>query len=333
MIWARASPLRPRVIQLFYKNNGWHACEDGCGGLPPTRTVSREARKEALKGYTFAFDIWMDLEEDTIFISDPVFTIRKPQRDFLNTEYANRVRKVAMSGDVYDGLEQIATEFPTLCHRPMAILRQLEGLRHFILALPEDGEGDLYDDVSDDSEDGHVLADGDYLDHESGVEYNTVEVEPNHTDVTHFSGSAANNDVDQHEFQEIHRRLGFWENEALEDMAKGYVRHRGNIHFESAMESADHWDDWDIHKVEMIHHYDEEKDEYPAWVRPKLSIMIVRYGLNQLGDFNWPVHYQGDCSDVQLEDSQFPPSEEWQKYAGEIDETMLLEESGEAWSP
>ena len=67
--------------------------------------ISKEARKEALKGYTWAFDTFVDLEEDTIFISDPVFSLRRQRRAFFNAEHTNKLCKIAMSGEVYDGLE------------------------------------------------------------------------------------------------------------------------------------------------------------------------------------------------------------------------------------
>jgi hypothetical protein len=80
-IWQFAAPRRPRVIQIAFDPNGscWKAWEDGLGGLPSIVHVSREAREEALRHYIRIFDAYVDPEEDTIFISDPIFSIRTPR--------------------------------------------------------------------------------------------------------------------------------------------------------------------------------------------------------------------------------------------------------------
>ncbi|KAE9368774.1 hypothetical protein N431DRAFT_428533 [Stipitochalara longipes BDJ] len=300
LIWATAAPLRPRVIQLFYEppTNTWQACKDGCGGLPSIIKVSREARKEALKGYTRAFDTFLDLEEDTVFISDPVFSLRQPMRAFFNAEHTKNLRKVAMSSEVYDGMEQSAIEFPTLCRRPSAVLRRLEGLTHFILALSEDGEGDLYGDSTDDSEAGQDASEEDDSGRDSGVEDIDVEGSPSQTILV------PPEDPVEEQVHQISRRLARMEKEALAEMSRGYVRDRGNVHFESAFRSRDHWEDASEWKWMIVDHNNEEKGIHPEWVRPKLSIMVVKYGLKQLGDFYGPIHHQGDYSDVDLEGSQ-----------------------------
>lgn len=270
--------------------------------------VSREARKEALKGYTRAFDTYVDLEEDTIFISDPVFALREPKQAFLEAEHVKRIHKIAIASDIYDGLGHSASKFPTFYDRPSGILRKLESLTHFTLALAEDGEGDIYDSDHS-SEDGYVDEHDEGRD--SGVEdFDTVGIEPSHRDeqAASLDRPAARTEVESQEAQQTHRLLDRLEKEALAAMSNGYIRHRGNIHFESAIDDADHWDDWHSYLSEMNEHFDEEKVKYPEWVRPKISIMVVKYGLKRLGDFSGPVHYPGDHIGVILEDSEYAPS-------------------------
>lgn len=67
----------------------------------------------------------------------------------------------------------------------------------------------------------------------------------------------------------------------------------------------------------IVEQCEEEKAANPEWVRPKLSIMLLKYGPNRLGDFTGPIHHQGDYSNVDLEDAEFPPDE---SDSGSIDE-------------
>ena len=84
-------------------------------------------------------------------------------------------------------------------------------------------------------------------------------------------------------------------------MSTGFVRERGNIHFEDARTSVDHWDEWEVLFDCMADHHDEEKLTHPDWVRPNVSIMILRYGLNRLGEYGGPIHIAGDHGDTVLE--------------------------------
>lgn len=291
MIWARSALLRPRVIQLFYETTTktWQARKDSCGGLPPIMNVSREARNEALKGYTRAFDTWVDFEEDTIFICDPAFTIRKPLRDFLNTDHANRLRRVAFTSDVYTGLEYSNRRFPMLCSHPMAVLRKLEGLTHFTLVISEDGEQGIWEDgITDGSSDMYDAIEGPDEDVD-GIIRNEIE------------GLLADDSAaDMDEARRLLPDLISLEKDALENMEK-FVQHAGDIHFESAMKSADHWDDWEFFRDLLHEQFLTEKDGHPDWMRPAVSIMVIKYGLKWPGDFSEPIHFAGDRCDVELE--------------------------------
>jgi hypothetical protein len=140
--------------------------------------VSREARAEALKGYTRAFGAYVDLEEDTVFIIDPVFALREPRKAFLDAEHVSKLCKIAITSDIYVGLDEYGVKFPTLCDGPAAILRKLEGLTHFTFALPNE-----YETIKGRSDDGYVTDnDEDNEDHDSGVEdVDAIAIGPNHT--------------------------------------------------------------------------------------------------------------------------------------------------------
>jgi hypothetical protein len=268
MIWHWASPRRPRVIQPFYRpgTKTWHACKDGCGGLPSIVHVSHEARAEALKGYTRVFDTYIDLEEDTVLISDPAFILREPMKAFLDAEHVKNLSKIAFASDIYAGLDESATEFPTLRDQPPAILRKLEGLTSFTLALSEDRERSVYNIFTFDDRDDEG--------HDSGVEdVDNITIGPSRMDgqAHHTDEPALSTEIESQEAQHVRRRLDRFEKEALLVISKRYVRDTANVHFESAMNSADHWDDWDFYKALITEHYDKEKVEHPEWTRRKSS--------------------------------------------------------------
>jgi hypothetical protein len=182
-------------------------------------------------------------------------------------------------------------------------------LTHFTLAISEDGELGIYDETTDDSDDGHDVANGDELNLDSEVEDIDVGLGPNPAEDTHLDGAIGITGAESQntEQTQLRRRLAWLEKNAITNMSRGYVHHTGNIHFESAMESADHWDDWDFCKALIADHYDAEKARHPDWVRPKVSIMVLKYGLNRLGDFEGPIHLPGDHNGIEVEDSEFPP--------------------------
>jgi hypothetical protein len=252
----------------------------------------------------------VDFEEDTLFISDPVFALREPIKAFLDAEHVKKLSKIAIASDIYEGLERSGTEFPTLCDRPAAILRKLEGLKHFTLALSEDGELAVYDGLRNGSDGGYDNGDEDDEGNDSGIEdVDAVASGSYHTgQEAQVDRPATTTEVDA---RNIHtgQRLDRLEREALSEMSKGYVRHVGNIHFETAMGSPDHWDDWDYYRTLITAYFHKEKAEHPEWSRPKVSIMVVKYGLKQFGDISGPFHIRGDHQGVILEDSEYPPSE------------------------
>jgi hypothetical protein len=220
-----------------------------------------------------------------------VFTLREPQRAFLKTDHARTMNKFALSSGVYEGLEEVAAAYPTLCLRFLAVLRKLEGLTHFTLAISDDGELTAYDyNPGHEPDEGYDSTDEEDAGHESEAE-DIITIGP---DQTHSGDSVVNKACDS-------QRLARLEKLALENMSKGFVRERGNIHFETAMTSVDHREEWEDFLYCLSDNYDEEKRTHPDWVRPKVSIMILRYGLNWLGDYSGPIHIAGDYDDTVLE--------------------------------
>jgi hypothetical protein len=277
-IWSFAAPRRPRILQVFYapEQQVWQACKNGCGGLPSIVHVSREARAEALKGYTKTLDAHIHLKEDTIFISDPVFTIREPRATFMDLECVKMFERIALSSDLYQGLESTFYQYPKLSESPARILRKFEGLKHFTLAVSDDGETfrdgspeisieELLDFDVDDEDHHHDLGEEEIRETFSGPED-----EPN---------TSLDYDL------LMRRRLDRLDKEALAIMSKGYFRHVGNVHFESTMNSVDHWDSWDEFRGEVSGAFAWEKRRFREWKRPSTSIMIVKYGLLDLYHF------------------------------------------------
>ncbi|KAI9047675.1 hypothetical protein LZ554_008386 [Drepanopeziza brunnea f. sp. 'monogermtubi'] len=289
-IWAFAAPSRPRVIQIAYNPEAeeWRSYPDACGGLPKIIPVCREARQEALKPYTRMLETWVDLEEDTIFISDPVFTVRKPRSVFMDSDYVGRIKRVALTNDVYMGLKQVHELFPSLLDGPGAVLRKMGGLSHLSLVLMEDG-GD-YDDESDWED---IDFDGEFPPTPSGEPNEVVDrldAEDDEEDedgqddegTTWISGDVPGGGAPE-DLEEEEVWLSYQEEEAMGRMSKGYFRHAGDIHFESATHSQDHWDSWHSYFEQVEVDFAEQQTAAPQWRQPMVSIVEVKYGLNYIG--------------------------------------------------
>jgi hypothetical protein len=298
-IWAfAATPICPRVIQIFYnpEEDSWQSWGDGPGGLPKLALSSREAFTEVLKPYTKVFGDWFHFEHDTLFISDPMFTLRKPRNAFMCSPYAEKFKNIALTSDQCYGLDESHEQYPQLCPSMTTVLREMEGLTTFTVVLSEDGAGNWEEELgSSDSES------------ESEVEM----------DVEDSGTSAMGNSVDSErlraaeEAARLRKILDRREEEAIRSMSKGYFRHVGNLHFESAMSAIDYWDSWATLKAEFIDAFEEEKERHPDWVRPSVSIMVVRYGLRPLAQYgDITIHLLGDQADGIVE-KETPEFWEW----------------------
>lgn len=318
-IWAYAAPHRPRVIQVYYdiEKASWLAWKDGCGGLPPTVHVSREARSEALKSYAKVFDTYFDLEADTVFISDPMFTIRKPRKIFMDSEFAKRFKNVSFSSDVYVGLVQANDQFPDLCMHPASVLRQLTAVTNFNIVLSDDADVFYDSDDGEDSDDGDIdisgwesdgppdhnhprvkqagLSSGEDQDDPGNVEYDEdgqIAVSLGDTIHDNPETEAGQSSIDS-------VKLDHLEGIAMEQMSKGFFRHVGNIRFESAMQNPDHWESWAEFRDVLMLDFQREKYSFPTWVRPMFGVMAVKYGLKRPGDFSTVIHSWGDLGLVE----------------------------------
>ncbi len=302
-IWSFASPSRPRVVQVSYnpEKEIWRSWLDACGGLPSIIPVCREARQEALKPYTRLFETYIDLEEDTIFISDPIFTVRKPRSIFMYSDYANVIKRLAFTADVYLGMKIVYEAFPNLVAPPARVLRKMHSLTHFTLVLMEDGAG--FDDDESDFEDWDFDVEGsptpaedaDILNNQHGEaedrpepeHVNDAEEQISNTvqaaDLNEVLEEDDENDEDADEYEDEEPWLSQQEDEAMERMSKGYFRHVGDIHFESAIHSPDHWDSWYPYLQKIEHDFTKQQLEDKDWEQPMVAIVEVKYGLNWIG--------------------------------------------------
>ncbi|KAH7391289.1 hypothetical protein BKA64DRAFT_677258 [Cadophora sp. MPI-SDFR-AT-0126] len=297
LIWAKASPSRPRVIQVAYQaeKETWRACVDSCGGLPPIIPVCREARKEALKPYTRLLETWIDFEEDTIFISDPMFNIRKPRSKFMDSACLNSIKRIAFTEDVYFGMKLLHESYPFLVDSQGAIVSKIQGLSHFTLVLMEDGAG--FDEDSEEAEFEHFDEDSPASGNDPEEEHDEEIYEESHDEEVLLDDSEEWL-VDAEQLQnedavpdgeiagatmEDEDWLSMQEDLAMERLCRGYFRHVGDIHFVSAMHSPDYWDSWYSYLEQVTSDFDVQQFEEPDWNRPMIAIVEVKYGLHYIG--------------------------------------------------
>lgn len=248
----------------------------------------------------------MDLVNDTVLISDPLFTIRETIQAFFNTDHVQRLNKVALTSGIFCGLIQASELFPDFCETPAAILRKLESLTHFTLVLLEEGllmETHRHDD---NSEVGYDISDQD----EKVQYYADEDAEPDTKDTEGSLDNSTANQVESQVMQRARLYLEHWEKKAWEKLSKGYIRHPGNLHFESPIHKISYMADWVAGKQDITNSFDEEKAVHPEWSRPRASVMMAQYGLRLLGDFDGPTHLAGDYpivqEDIVLESLDWP---------------------------
>ncbi|KAF4626935.1 hypothetical protein G7Y89_g11218 [Cudoniella acicularis] len=346
-IWRFAAPRRPRVIQVNYnaKTQAWEACMDGCGGLPSVVHVCREARSEALKPYTRVFGAYFDLKNDTLFISDPIFSLRHQRNRLTDSEHTKSFRNVAFSHEVYHGLRTSHVAYPLFCDSPSTILRGFNHLEHFSLVLLEDEVDydddvydsdeelenlETYDDEGDDTgeEEGLFEEDsqrihgpynnyGDYDDEQNGYLEDEHEDESSEGGLTAERGALNEeeveafrqrppgfDDISHYVLRTTEQRLNAKDQQALDTMCKkGYFRRTGNVHFQTAYESAYGRLEIDRYLVRVFVDFQLEKTNHQAWVRPTVSIVTVKSGLKELWDFNQDLHYEGDHPEFSIRTS------------------------------
>lgn len=216
----------------------------------------------------------------------------------MASEHAQKLRKVAFTSEIYNGLARSSDQFPILCEGPAAVLRGLKGLKHFTLALSEDGAGFEYSEGDEDE--GEDEGDGE-VEHEDeiddvGTDAHSAEPSTNNGNAEQEDGADNEETLDENSI--VRKLLDRLDDEAMEIMTAGYFRHLGDIHFESASGHSDHWEAWELYRDELEIDCEQEKERFPDWIRPKVSVMAVEYGLRRPGDFGVVIHLLGDHNGV-----------------------------------
>jgi hypothetical protein len=181
-------------------------------------------------------------------------------------------------------------------------------LSHFTLVLSEDGAGFEYSSEEGNDEVEDQENEDEYAGGPDDEENAATLVEPSESDASQHDAAHEPEGVwkSRHEGTVdedliASRFLDRLDEQAMETMSKGYFRHLGNIHFESAVHHPDHWESWEVYRDELKVSCEQEKGAYPVWIRPKISIMAVEYGLHRPGDFKTKIHLLGDHTDDVLE--------------------------------
>lgn len=236
------------------------------------------------------FETWVDLDQDIIFVSDPLFTIRAPRKSFMASEHIDKIKWLAFTDDVYLGLMQTHEDFPDLTESPATVIRNMRGVEYFALVLMEDGggfDGDDSDGEEFEFEDAESVASADVADEGDEEDHDEQEAYTHETE----EGLDSNQhhpveDEDEDDATDPPRDdalLLSQEDEAMEGMSKGYFRHVGDVHLVNAMSSSDHWDSWRPYLEQISLDFKEMHETHPEWTRPKVAITEVKYGLNGLG--------------------------------------------------
>ncbi|CZR55666.1 uncharacterized protein PAC_05554 [Phialocephala subalpina] len=138
---------RKRVLQAAYTpfaqnppdaEPRWQICRDSIAPDPVERVC-----KEARRSFSRFMGVLFHPCTDILLISDPTFTIRAVQRLFFEIEHINRLQHIAFTAPVWQGLRHTHHEFPTAALSPATILRKLEGLTDFTLAVSEDDSAEM----------------------------------------------------------------------------------------------------------------------------------------------------------------------------------------------
>lgn len=235
----------------------------------------------------------------------------------MDSEYVGKIKRLAFTDDVYMGMKQVYEAFPNLVEGPGAVLLRMGGLSHFSLVLMEDS-GDFDDGESEFEEfdfdaEGPPTPDGDEDEEDADVE-NDEEIQDmeeldiedldDHEDASNAGPFSDPDDLpeegDLEDLEGEEAWLSHQEREAMERMSKGYFRHVGDIHFESALHSPDYWDSWYPYFQQVEVDFAEQQTEVPEWKQPLVSIVEIKYGLNYIGlppAIDWKQPGAGDSSD------------------------------------
>ncbi|CAG8981030.1 hypothetical protein HYALB_00008183 [Hymenoscyphus albidus] len=315
-IWSMV-PRCGRIIQVhfLFDENEWGAETDSATllDLVPTLVVSREARNETMRAYTKAFGTIIDLEKDTLFISDCMFTYRKTGRMLLDMEYIGQVRNLALREDVVGMLLYLewATHCVDLFDTLVQVLSKFKKLGHFSIVLtPADNisacsdnfgveaeymtrgpveddqwyeEFDELDDIDGQSDD--VIHDEDYwlylFDDENYVELD----EPSLEALKRYHVK-----IEKRIFK-LHKRDS--------ERASTELRHTRRLIYPPKAYQYDGRKSQGPRSLRLLIRklFQHGKRKFPQWMQPSLSLTIVQPGQNTIDDTPPLFHYLGDHDD------------------------------------
>lgn len=138
-----------RVVQVYFDSPSasWQACKNFSGARAPSRLdfVNVEARQQASRQRVPIFGTLVDPRHDTILVTGLVFSLRHPQKLFLEAENVEQLRHLALAMNIYAGIVNVHEHIPSLTNGLPTIMRQLKSLKTFRLGASND-DYQLFDD-------------------------------------------------------------------------------------------------------------------------------------------------------------------------------------------
>ncbi|CAL3973620.1 unnamed protein product [Diplocarpon coronariae] len=202
-------------------------------------------------------ETWVDLVEDTIFVSDILCTVHKLCSIMMNPVYADRITRIAFADELVDP--------------PAAVLRKMQGLTHLSLVMGEYGHEYGFD--HEDSDDG-LAEDEEEAEEKGGPHpYNNTDCTQEEESESVPSANAGDTPAEGEEGDqaEQERGLSLQEADIMERISAGCFRHVGNIHFESVTHTQIETD------------FEEQHVGGEAWSRPLIAIVETTCGLKYIG--------------------------------------------------
>ncbi|CAG8949062.1 hypothetical protein HYFRA_00002191 [Hymenoscyphus fraxineus] len=323
LIWSMV-PRCGRIIQVhfLFDKNKWGAETDSATllDLVPTLVVSREARNETMRAYTKAFGTIIDLEKDTLFISDCMFTYRKTGRMLLDMEYIGQVRNLALREDVVGMLLYLerATHCMDLSDTLFQVLWKFKKLGHFSIVLtPTDNISACSDNVGAEAE---SMTRGPVEDDQWYKEFRLNVIDGQSDDVLHDEDYWDNffdkywlylfddenyvelDEPSLEEFRRYHVKIEkrmFKLHKRDSERASTELRHTRRPVYPPCAYQYHGRKSQGPRSLRLVIRklFQHGKRKFPQWVQPSLSLTIVQPGQNTIDDTPPLFHYLGDHDD------------------------------------
>ncbi|KAF8854018.1 hypothetical protein BDZ45DRAFT_60142 [Acephala macrosclerotiorum] len=322
---------RRRVLQATYSLSAqhprWQICSDSVAPDPVERVC-----KEARRSFSRFMGVLFHPCTDILLISDTTFTIRAVQKSFYEMEHINRLQHIAFTAPVWQGLRHTHHEFPTVTLSAATILRKLEGLTHFTLAVSEDDsaeeetgsygyEGEWTEEMADEWGD---------VEHAMDEEHSDEDHENNHPFLAQSQTilESANTSSEKDENGELthavkaDRFLLDLEERTLADMLEEpYSRQEGVLR----LRPADHsgcmfFEEQHSFKSDVIRVFVREKSLHPDWKWPRIDVREIEEGEMPLDEqyFNWDYDSSNEGGLPDWDDSDNEERQlDYQHYLGE----------------